>query len=77
MAGEKTQKDKINEIHVVMLGVPGTADKGFVGDVKEIKTHLDTLNGQVRANTFFRKIGTWISGAMFLALVSLLVKLLT
>jgi len=44
----KTQREMISDIHTnmtrlttVMLGVPGTADEGLVGDVKELKTSVN------------------------------------
>lgn len=31
----------IREVHQAVLGIPNTEDKGLVGDIKEIKTHLE------------------------------------
>jgi len=38
--------------------------------------HLEELNGQVRTNTTFRKVGTWVSGAVVVGLISLAVALI-
>lgn len=46
-----SERDKLaQETHQALLGIPGTDDKGLVGDVKEIKTQLNSLNGRVRKN---------------------------
>jgi len=64
MAGGKSNKDLITEIHTVLLGVPGTEDNGVVGHLKQIETQLDTLNGAVKTNTACRKALIWIVGIM-------------
>ncbi len=39
---EDEERDKLaQETHQALLGIPGTEEKGLVGDVKEIKAHLD------------------------------------
>jgi len=48
---EKTQKRLIQETHQGMFGVPGTDDKGLVGDVKGIKMDIREQNGRVRKNS--------------------------
>ena len=36
------ERDKLTqETHQALLGIPGTEDKGLVGDVKEIKAHIE------------------------------------
>ena len=36
------ERDKLTqETHQALLGIPGTEEKGLVGDVKEIKGHLE------------------------------------
>lgn len=41
MSLPKTQKEMISDIYTVLLGVPGTADQGLVGDVKELKKNVN------------------------------------
>jgi len=73
MDGEPvTQRDKINSIYQILLGIPGTEEGGMAQDIQEIKVRLAELNGQVRTNTLFRKVGTWFSGSLFLVLIGLL-----
>ena len=70
------QRDKLLfQVHQAVLGVPNTDDNGLRGDIKEIKKHLRELNGQVRTNTVFRKICTWLSAAIVAGLISLAVRL--
>jgi len=42
------ERDKLTqETHQALLGIPGTADKGLVGDVRELKGDLKHMNGRV------------------------------
>ena len=63
------------EIATTVIGIKGSGENGMAGDVREIKEHLARLNGQVHNNTTFRKIGTWISGAVALSIIALLCKI--
>jgi len=64
-----------DELHQVIIGIKeNPVDNGLIGDVAEILEHLKTLNGQVHTNTTFRKIGTWVSCALVVALLSILVN---
>ena len=57
---EKTQKEMIQEIHqttiqqrTVLLGVPGTDDKGLVGEVKDVKLKVNSVarsHGKLKRN---------------------------
>ncbi|KKL17996.1 hypothetical protein LCGC14_2479920 [marine sediment metagenome] len=43
-----SERDKLaQETHQALLGISGTADKGLVGDVKEIATELKKVNGRL------------------------------
>lgn len=44
---EKTQEQLVQETHQGMFGVPGTEDKGLVGDVREIKREVKATNSRV------------------------------
>ena len=45
---EESERDKLaQETHQALLGIPGTEDKGVVGDVKEIKADLKLVNSRV------------------------------
>ena len=75
---DKTQEQILLEIYHVVVGIPENPyDNGIVGDITEMKNLFKDLNGQVAKNTMFRKIGTWITGALVLAILSLLVTLFT
>tara|TARA_Y100000310_G_scaffold144390_1_gene143655 strand:+ start:26922 stop:27191 length:270 start_codon:yes stop_codon:yes gene_type:complete len=51
MATEEELKEQtrqiIYQLHQAVVGLPGTVENGLVGDVKEIKTELRTINGRV------------------------------
>ena len=51
----KTESEMIQELYTVTIGIPGTRNKGIIGDVREIKTELQRLNGSVTTNTTWRK----------------------
>jgi len=73
---EKTEKQMIYEVYQAVVGIDrNPEDNGILGDVKDIKAHLVKLNDQVGKNTMFRKIGTWLTGIMIVALVNILIKL--
>lgn len=48
---KKTQGQMIQETHQGMFGVPGTDDKGLVGDVRGIRKDIGEQNGRVRRNS--------------------------
>jgi len=77
-ANETAQKilTAVNTIKTVVVGVPGTDDRGMAGSIKVVEAHLEQLNGQVKQNTMFRKIGTWVTSSIFIAIVWILVKTL-
>jgi len=52
---KKTQEEMMSEMYVVIMGVPGTEQKGLCGDVKDIKADVRRINGDVQANTAWRK----------------------
>ena len=66
----------VTRLETVVTGVPDTDDRGIAGAIKEIRDHLAELNGQVKINTIFRKAGTWVSCAIFLALLGIVVRLI-
>ena len=37
----------VRETHQAVLGIKGTDDKGMVGDIKEIKAHLDNHSSRL------------------------------
>ena len=67
--------DKSDQILTALVGIPGTEETGLVGKVNKIEAHLELLNGQVKTNTIFRKIGTWVSASIVLSIIGVLVKL--
>lgn len=54
----------LTELKTVLVGMDGTDDKGMAGDLKDIKVHLEILNGSVKANTAWRKVLVTIGGAV-------------
>ena len=44
---EKTQRAILQEIHQVVIGIPGTEEHGMVGDLKETKALLLTQNKRI------------------------------
>ena len=46
----KTEREIIQEIYTMLLGVPYTEDNGCIGDIKEIKEHLAKQNGKIAKN---------------------------
>ena len=43
-----SERDKLaQETHQALLGIPGTADKGLVGDVKDLKGELKSVKDRV------------------------------
>jgi len=65
------------EVHQGLFGVShNDDDNGVVGAISSIKDQLKELNGQVKTNTIFRKIGTWLSSAIVVGLISLAVRIM-
>ena len=63
----------IRETHQALLGILGTEDKGVVGDVKEIKAHLEDHSKRITIVETLQKernkpskklIGGYISGGI-------------
>ncbi len=45
------EREKITrETHQALLGIPGTEDKGLVGDFKELKSEVQQHNIQIEQN---------------------------
>lgn len=66
------ERDKLLiELKTVIIGMKGSEEDGMAGDIKEIKRHIADQNGKVDKNTTFRKVGTWIGGILFIAILTL------
>jgi len=65
---KKTQEEMVSEMYVVFMGVPGTENRGILGDVKDIKADVRRLNGAVQTNTAWRKAFCFIIPFMAAAL---------
>uniref|UniRef100_A0A6M3IIE5 Uncharacterized protein n=1 Tax=viral metagenome TaxID=1070528 RepID=A0A6M3IIE5_9ZZZZ len=73
----KTQGQMITELYQKVIGIPeNPMDNGMIGQVDRIEYQLRELNGQVRTNTTFRKVGTWVSGAIITGLIALTVTII-
>lgn len=57
---DKSQGEKLNDMHTVLLGIPGTEERGLSGDVKDLLKQVKILNGCVKSNTAWRKLGQWL-----------------
>ncbi|MFU8796499.1 MAG: hypothetical protein ACNA7X_04315 [Dehalococcoidia bacterium] len=64
----KTQEEMMREMHLVIMGVPGTENRGLIGDVKDIKKDVRRINGDVQTNTAWRKAFCFIIPFMAAAL---------
>ncbi len=60
----------IQEIYTSIFGVHGTADRGFISEVKDMSKQLRAINGAVKTNTVWRKALIWIIGIIILAIVA-------
>ena len=72
---EKPIEQMIQELYTVILGVPDTGEQGMATLVYQIEKHLRTLNGEVRANTTWRKAICWTLG-LLIPLVGVLAGLI-
>ncbi len=73
----KTTDEMIKDLYIVMLGVPGTDEKGMAGDVRDMNKELKLLNGAVKTNTTWRKAFCWILGLITTALVTTIIFVLS
>lgn len=74
---QKTREQKIDLIYQKVVGIESNPDdNGMVGDLKAIKTQLTILNGQVRKNTTFRVIGTWVSCALATGIIAIAIEVI-
>ena len=60
----KTLEEMVQEIHTVVLGVPGTKDTGMAGKLDGLSNRMDGISRAVEANTSWRKALVWIVGVM-------------
>ena len=74
---QKTTDDMIKDLYVVILGVPGTDDKGMAKLVNDIEKHLRELNGVVRTNTTWRKAMCWSIGIIVAAGTGVIIHILS
>jgi len=58
----KTMEQMVQELYTVMLGIPGTSEKGACQKITEIERHLREINGEVQKNTAWRKAFVWLIG---------------
>jgi len=61
---KKSQEEMMADLYVVMMGIPGTDDRGLVGDVKDIKNDVRRINGDTHTNTAWRKAFCFIIPVM-------------
>ncbi len=76
MAKKLTDKQKIDALYTLFLGVPGTAAGGVVKSLENIEQHLSNLNGSVKINTTWRKVFAWGLSILFTGMIVLIGYLL-
>lgn len=47
---DKTEKELIQELHQGVYGIPGTEEKGLIGDVKDLIGVIQIQNGRIGKN---------------------------
>lgn len=67
----KTNAQLLAEIHTVLLGIPGSDDKGLVGVVAELCTQVQGMSRAVQVNTTWRKALAWMVGVVVIGLATL------
>jgi hypothetical protein len=73
----KSTDEMIRELHTVVLGVPGTDEKGIAKQVNDIERDLRTLNGAVKTNTSWRKALCWVLGIVVAAGTGVMLHILS
>ncbi len=68
----KTNKQLLAEIHTVLLGIPGSDDKGLVGTVAQLCAQVQGMSRAVQANTTWRKALAWMVGVVVIGLATLI-----
>jgi len=43
--GGQTQEEMVRDLHVMLLGIKDSEDKGLVGDIKDMKKDIKAING--------------------------------
>ena len=66
----------LHDIWKGIYGIPGTDEKGMVGDIKEIVEQQRVQNGSILRNTIWRKVIVGVGGASLLALTGLVLRVL-
>ena len=47
MALTKDERETLNQVHQAVLGIPGTDEKGLVGDLRDIKKDIQHQNSRL------------------------------
>lgn len=63
----KSEKQLLTEIHTILLGVPGTDEKGVVGKLRELSEQTQGISRAVQTNTTWRKAFAWVIGVIITA----------
>ena len=69
MSAKKTNREMIEGIYTVLLGVPGTDEKGVVGDIKSLGEQVQGISRAVQTNTTWRKALAWVLGTIVTAAI--------
>ena len=65
----------IHDIWKGIYGIPGTAEKGMMGDIKEIIEGQRVQNGSILRNTIWRRVICGVGGASLLGLTGWVIRL--
>ena len=72
MSQKLSDKQKLDAIFTLVVGVAGTSAGGVIKTLDEIAMHLKELNGAVKINTTWRKVFAWAISIIFTALILLI-----
>ena len=62
---ELTQKRMIYQLHQAVIGIEeNPSDNGLIGDIAEMNSKLDRLNGRVRRNEVRSKVNQGVLGTL-------------
>lgn len=73
----KTNREMIEEIYTVLLGVPGTDERGVVGDIRSLSEQVRGISRAVQTNTTWRRTLVWLMGVLITAVIIVATIVLT
>ena len=61
---------EIRDVHIVLLGIPGSEAMGLYGEVRDAKKLLKELNGTVKSDHAWLCALRWMVGLVFVGLLA-------